>query len=93
MKWAISVLASILILGGFGISQQAFAGAFVGGSPVGGTILPIDTTSLLVAGAQTISPWLILGLVSAIGIGLAVFTLKRNHVHLMRNNNDGRANI
>jgi len=44
---------------------------------VGGTALPIDTTALLVAGAQTISPWLILGVISAVGIGLAVFTLKR----------------
>jgi len=45
---------------------------------VGGTFLPIDTTALLVAGAQTISPWLILGVLSAVGIGLAVFTLKRS---------------
>ena len=45
--------------------------------PVGGTILPIDTTALLVAGAQTTTPWLILGVISAVGIGLAVFTLKR----------------
>ena len=44
---------------------------------VGGTVLPIDTTALLVAGAQTISPWLILGVLSAVGIGLTVFTLKR----------------
>jgi len=47
--------------------------------PIGGTSIPIDTTALLVAGAQTISPWLILGVLSIIGIGLAVFTLKRNH--------------
>jgi len=47
-------------------------------SAVGGTSLSIDTTALLVAGAQTISPWLILGVVSAVGIGLAVFTLKRS---------------
>jgi len=47
--------------------------------PVGGTVLPIDTTALLVAGAQTMTPWLILGVLSAVGIGLAVFTLKRNH--------------
>jgi len=45
--------------------------------PVGGTFLPIDSTALLVAGAQTISPWLILGVLSAVGIGIAVFTLKR----------------
>jgi len=46
--------------------------------PVGGTILPIDTTALLVAGAQTISPWLILGVLAAVGIGIAVFTIKRS---------------
>ena len=46
--------------------------------PIGGTSIPIDTTALLVAGAQTISPWLILGVLSAVGIGLAVFTIKRS---------------
>jgi len=46
--------------------------------PVGGTIIPIDTTALLVAGAQTISPWLILGVIIPVGIGLAVFTIKRS---------------
>jgi len=46
-------------------------------APVGGTFLPIDTTALLVAGAQTTSPWLILGVVAAVGIGFAVFTIKR----------------
>jgi len=45
---------------------------------IGGTILPIDTTALLVAGAQTTTPWLILGVLSAVGIGIAVFTLKRS---------------
>jgi len=50
----------------------------VGDFGVGGTVLPIDTTALLVAGAQTISPWLILGVIAAVGIGLAVFTLKRS---------------
>jgi len=46
--------------------------------PVGGTLIPIDTTALLVAGAQTTTPWLILGVVVVVGIGLAVFTLKRS---------------
>ena len=46
--------------------------------PIGGTSIPIDTTALLVAGAQTISHWLILGVLSAVGIGLAVFTIKRS---------------
>jgi len=46
--------------------------------PVGGTILPIDTTALLLAGVQSISMWMILGVLSLVGIGLAVFTLKRS---------------
>jgi len=45
---------------------------------VGGTFLPIDTTALLVAGAQTISPWLILSVIIPVAIGLAVFTIKRS---------------
>lgn len=46
---------------------------------VGGTLIPIDTTSLIIAGAQTTTPWMIFGVIAAVGIGLAVFTLKRNH--------------
>jgi len=45
--------------------------------PIGGTILPIDTTALLVTGSQMMSPWLILGGLSIIGIGFVIFTLKR----------------
>jgi len=45
---------------------------------VGGTFLPIDTTALLLAGVQSISMWMIFGVLSAVGIGLAVFTLKRS---------------
>ena len=45
---------------------------------VGGTFLPIDTTALLVAGDYTSASWMIPILVSAVGIGLAVFTLKRS---------------
>jgi len=45
---------------------------------VGGTIIPIDSTALLVAGAETLNLWLILGVMSAAGIGIAIFTLKRN---------------
>jgi len=44
---------------------------------VGGTYLPIDSTALLLAGAQSISMWMLLGVLSLVGIGLAVFTLKR----------------
>jgi len=46
--------------------------------PVGGTLIPIDTTALLLAGVQSISMWMIPILVSAVGIGIAVFTLKRS---------------
>jgi len=49
-----------------------------GGSSIGGIDVTINTTSLLVAGAQTMTPWLILVVISAVGIGLAVFTLKRS---------------
>jgi len=48
------------------------------GPPVGGTSIPLDTTALLVAGAQTTTPWLILGVLSAVGIGLAVITLRKH---------------
>jgi len=58
------------------IVVEPFGG--IGGGPVGGTSIPIDTTALLVAGSQTISPWLILGVISAVGIGVTVFTLKRS---------------
>jgi len=39
---------------------------------VGGTIIPIDTTSLLLAGAQMTAVWLIPVVVAAIGIGLVL---------------------
>jgi len=62
----------------FGTYTIALLGVEFCDLAVGGTFLPIDTTALLVAGAQTISPWLILGVLSAVGIGIAVFTLKRS---------------
>jgi len=52
--------------------------ALIDDTPVGGTSLPIDTTALLVAGAQTTAPWLLLGVIAAVGIGIAVFTIKRS---------------
>jgi len=67
---------------GFGSSSGTYTIALLGVEfcdlAIGGTILPIDTTALLVAGAQTMTPWLILGVITAVGIGLAVFTLKRS---------------
>ena len=59
-------------------SHNAFKIELVLGPAIGGIPIPIDTTALLVAGAQTMTPWLILVVISAVGIGLAVFTLKRS---------------
>jgi len=41
-------------------------------SAVGGDIIPLDTTMVLVAGTQTIAAWMIPVLVSAIGIGIVI---------------------
>ena len=43
---------------------------------VGGTFVPVDVTSLLAAGVFS-SSWMIPVLVSAVGLGFAVFRLKR----------------
>jgi len=45
------------------------------GLPVGGKIIPIDTTSLLLAGAQSFS-WMIPVMLSVLGIGLFVVSRK-----------------
>jgi len=42
------------------------------GSDVGGTIIPIDTISLILAGTQTIMSWLIPVTISAIGITIVI---------------------
>jgi len=42
---------------------------------VGGTLVPIDTTALLLAGVQSISMWMIP--VVAAGVGISVFVIKR----------------
>ena len=42
------------------------------GLPVGGTVLPLNTTSLLLAGAQMTAAWLMPVIVSAIGIGIVI---------------------
>jgi len=44
-------------------------------SIIGGTLVPIDTTTLLLAGAQSISLWMIP--VVAAGVGVGVFVIKR----------------
>jgi len=45
------------------------------GCPIGGTFVPIDTTTLLLAGVQSISMWLIP--VVAAGVGIGVFVIIR----------------
>jgi len=40
--------------------------------PVGGELIPLDTTSLLVAGTQMTAAWLIPVIVAAIGIGIVI---------------------
>ncbi len=40
--------------------------------PVGGEIIPLDTTMILVAGTQNIAAWMIPVIVSAIGIGIVI---------------------
>jgi len=45
--------------------------------PIGGTFIPLDTTALLLAGAQSISMWMIPVVVAGIGIGIGVFVIKR----------------
>jgi len=50
-----------------------------GGQVIGGEIIPIETTSLILAGAQTFS-WMIPVLLSGIGIGL--FVVSRNSLKL-----------
>jgi len=52
----------------------------LGGAPIGGHLISIDTTdttALLLAGAQSISMWMIPVVIAGIGIGLAVFTLRK----------------
>jgi len=44
-------------------------------APIGGTLIPIDTTALLLAGVQSISMWMIPVVVAGIVIG--VFVIKR----------------
>jgi len=49
--------------------------AFIPDITIGGTLIPIDTTTLLLAGVQSISMWMIP--VVAAGVGVSVFVIKR----------------
>ena len=48
---------------------------FIFGSAIGGHLVSVDTTALLLAGAQSISMWMIPVVVA--GVGIAVFVIKR----------------
>ena len=43
-----------------------------GGTPVGGSFIPIDSSALLLLAAQTTASWIIPVLVSAVGIGIVL---------------------
>jgi len=45
---------------------------------VGGKLIPIETTSLLLAGAQMTASWMIPVIVSAVGIGLVFVRKSKN---------------
>jgi len=53
-------------------NQQARHCALPPTMAVGGDIIPLDTTMVLVAGTQTIAAWMIPVLVSAIGIAIVI---------------------
>jgi len=46
--------------------------------PIGGELLPLDTTALLLAGVQSISMWMIPVIVAGIGIGVFVIKLRKS---------------
>jgi len=54
-----------------------FDGLCGGALPVGGTSIPIDQSALLLAGAQSVSMWMIPVLIA--GIGVAIFVIKRRN--------------
>ena len=43
-----------------------------GGQPIGGEIIPLDTTMILLAGTQMTAAWLIPAIVSVVGISLVL---------------------
>lgn len=51
-------------IGGFSFTQTC--------NPVGGSSIPIDSTSLILSGTQLSAAWLIPAIISAVGIGLVI---------------------
>ncbi len=78
-KLGIGVLtASILILGGIGTAQEAYAGSENSNGPVGAVGVDYfqpDTTELLLAGMQTNLAWII-PVLAAAGIGAVLIRKK-----------------
>jgi len=68
------------LLGSLGIGADSFGDGISTGSivalprvsAVGGDIVPLDSTMVLVAGTQTTAAWMIPVIVSAIGIGIVI---------------------
>ena len=59
-------------------SQETLGGlAYDSGCPIGGNLLPIDTTALLLAGFQTNAIWMLPIVLSAAGIGAFVLRKKK----------------
>jgi len=46
--------------------------ALLPGVPIGGTLIPIDTTLLLLVGAQSIAAWMIPVIIAGIGIAIVI---------------------
>jgi len=57
--------------------DDAIANAENAKTPVGGTMIPIDQSALLLAGVQSISMWMIPVVIAGIGIG--IFVIKRRN--------------
>ncbi len=61
---------------GFGVEQIIIESA--SGAPIGGNVIKLDTTPLIVAGAQMTASWMIPVIVSAVGIGLVIVRKSKN---------------
>ena len=54
----------------------AFLPETTGDTPVGGTMMPIDTTALLLGGARSILGWLVPVVAAGVGIGFVLVRRK-----------------
>jgi len=67
---------SIRLAQSLGLTSAAYFQFVELDPPVGGTLIPIDTTALLLAGVQSISMWMIPIIVASIGIGFVLVRRK-----------------